>query len=97
LCIFRAGTSWHHPPQGRSADADQQFQQSIRRCVNSLALRPSADCLLQAGLRQGDPIKIIVGSDGRLRLEPLRQLDLLPMAAKLRALQANMPLTPSVV
>jgi antitoxin MazE len=97
LCIFRAGTFWHQPPQGRSTAANKHFQQSIRRCVNSLALRLPADCLLQAGLRQGDPIGIVVGSDGRLRLERLRQLDRTPQAAALRTLQATMPLTPSVV
>jgi antitoxin component of MazEF toxin-antitoxin module len=97
LCIFGAGTSWHHPPQGRSTAADQHFQQSIRRCVNSLALRLPADCQLQAGSRQGDPIEIFVGSDGPLRLEPLRQLDPTPLASKLTALQATMPLTPSVI
>ena len=84
-------------PQGRSADAGKHFQQSIRRWGNSLAVRLPADCLRQVGLREGDPIEIVVGSDGRLSIEPLRQLDRTPLAANLRALQATMPLTPSVI
>ncbi|MEA5417103.1 AbrB/MazE/SpoVT family DNA-binding domain-containing protein [Synechococcus sp. BA-132 BA5] len=84
-------------PQGRSADAGKHFQQAIRRWVNSLAVRLPADCLLQAGLREGDPIEIVVGPDGRLSLEPLRQLDRAALTADLRELQATMPLTPSVM
>jgi antitoxin MazE len=84
-------------PQGRSPDAGRHFQQAIRRWGNSLAVRLPADCLRQAGLREGDQIEILVGPDGRLRLEPLRQLDRSALAAELRQLQATMPLTPSVM
>ena len=84
-------------PQGRPAGAGKHFQQAIRRWGNSLAVRLPADCLLQAGLREGDQIEIVVGPDGRLSLEPLRQLDRSALAADLRLLQATMPLTPSVI
>jgi len=84
-------------PQGRPANAGKHFQQAIRRWGNSLAVRLPADCLLQAGLREGDQIEIVVGPDGRLSLEPLRQLDRSALAADLRLLQATMPLTPSVI
>jgi antitoxin MazE len=84
-------------PQGRSPDAGRHFQQAIRRWGNSLAVRLPADCLRQAGLREGDQIEIVVGPDGRLSLEPLRQLDRAALAADLRELQATMPLTPSVM
>ena len=87
----------HSRPQGKSADAGQHFQQRIRRWGNSLAVRLPADCLAQAGLREGDQIEIVVGPDGRLSLEPLRQLDRSALAAELRELQATMPLTPSVM
>jgi antitoxin MazE len=84
-------------PQGRSADEGQHFQQAIRRWGNSLAVRLPAECLRRAGLREGDPIEIVVGADGRLSLEPLRQLDRKALAADLRQLQATMPFTPSVI
>jgi antitoxin MazE len=86
--------SW---PQGASLDPGRHFQQTIRRWGNSLAVRHPTDCLSQAGLREGDQIEIVVGPDGRLRLEPLRQLDRSALAADLRELQATMPLTPSVM
>ena len=60
-------------------------------------MRLPADCLLQAGLREGDSIEIVVGPDGRLSLEPLRQLDRAALAADLREWQATMPLAPSVI
>jgi antitoxin MazE len=84
-------------PQDRSADPSQHFPQAIRRWGNSLAIRLPADCLRQAGLREGDQIDIVVGPDGRLSLEPLRRLDRSALAADLRQLQATMPLTPSVI
>ena len=84
-------------PQGRSADASQHFPQTIRRWGNSLVVRLPADCLRQAGLQEGDQIEIVVGPDGRLSLEPLRQLDRSALAADLRQLQATMPLTPEVI
>ncbi len=84
-------------PQVRSEDAGKHFQQAIRRWGNSLAVRLPADCLRQAGLREGDPIEIVVGPDGRLSLEPLRQMDRAALAADLRELQTTMPLTPSVM
>ena len=62
-----------------------------------MAVRLPADCLLQAGLREGDSIEIVVGPDGRLSLEPLRQLDRAALAADLREWQATMPLAPSVI
>ncbi|MEB3261703.1 MAG: AbrB/MazE/SpoVT family DNA-binding domain-containing protein [Cyanobacteriota bacterium] len=83
--------------QDRSADASQHFPQAIRRWWNSLAVRLPVDCLRQAGLREGDQIDIVVGPDGRLSLEPLRQLDRSALAADLRQLQVTMPLTPSVI
>ena len=61
-------------PQDRSADSSQHVPQAIRRRGNSLAVRLPADCLRQAGLQEGDQIDIVVASDGRLSLEPLRQL-----------------------
>ena len=87
----------HSRPHDRSADASQHFPQAIRRWGNSLAVRLPADCLRQAGLQEGDQIDIVVGSDGRLRLEPLRKLDRSVLATDLRQLQATMPLTPSVI
>ncbi|MCX5969227.1 MAG: AbrB/MazE/SpoVT family DNA-binding domain-containing protein [Cyanobacteria bacterium] len=84
-------------PQHRSADEGRHFQQTIRRWGNSLAVRLPADCLRQAGLQEGDQIEIVVGPDGRLSLEPLRQLDRSALAADLRQLQATMPLTPAVI
>ena len=84
-------------PQDRSADPSQHFPQAIRRWGNSLAIRLPADCLRQAGLREGDQIDIVVGPDGRLSLEPLRRLDRSALAADLRQLQATMPFTPSVI
>jgi antitoxin MazE len=84
-------------PHDRSADTSQHFPQAIRRWGNSLAIRLPADCLRQAGLREGDQIDIVVGPDGRLSLEPLRRLDRSSLATDLRQLQATMPLTPSVI
>ena len=84
-------------PQDRSADGSQHFPQAIRRWGNSLAVRLPADCLRQAGLREGDQIDIVVGPDGRLILEPLRKLDRSALATELRQLQATMPLSPSVI
>ena len=84
-------------PQNRFADEGRHFQQAIRRWGNSLAVRLPADCLRQAGLREGDQIEIVIGPDGRLSLEPLRQLDRSALATDLRDLQATMPLTPSVM
>lgn len=84
-------------PSRRQQDPVRHFQQSIRRWGNSLAIRIPADCLRQAGLREGDPIEIVVGDDGRLSLEPLQRMDRSALAADLRQLQASMPLTPSVI
>jgi antitoxin MazE len=84
-------------PQDRSAEAGRHFQQAIRRWGNSLALRLPADCLRQAGLEEGDRVEIVVGPDGHLSLQPLRQLDRAAFTADLRELQAAMPLTPSVI
>ncbi len=87
------------PPQPgqRAEEPDRRVQQAIRRWGNSLAVRIPAECLRQAGLREGDPIEIVVGADGRLRLEPLQRLDRRALAADLRQLQATMPITPSVM
>ena len=84
-------------PQGSSLDPGRHFQQTICRWGNSLAVRLPADCLRQAGLREGDQIEIVVAPDGRLSLEPLRQLDRSALIDDLRELQATMPLTPSVM
>lgn len=78
-------------------DAGRDFDQAIRRWINSLAVRRPAECLRQAGLLEGDPIEIVVAPDGQLNLEPLRRLDRLSLAADLRQLQARMPLTPSAI
>ncbi len=83
--------------QTRSPDAGKHFHQAIRRWGNSLAVRFPADCLRLAGLREGDQIEIVVGPDGRLSLEPLRQLDRSALVDDLRELQATMPITPSVM
>ena len=83
--------------QARSTDAGKHFHQAIRRWGNSLAVRLPADCLRQAGLLEGDQIEIVVAPDGRLSLEPLRQLDRSALVDDLRELQATMPLTPSVM
>ena len=83
--------------QASSPDAAKHFPQAIRRWGNSLAVRLPADCLRQAGLREGDQIDLVVGPDGRLSLEPLRQLDRAALVADLRALQDTMPPTPSVI
>ena len=80
-----------------SVDSGLHFQQAIRRWGNSLAIRLPADCLREAGLREGDQIKIVVGGDGRLSLQPLQQLDRSALAADLRLMQTAMPLTPSVI
>ena len=101
-CIDTAGKIQGGPvtesmAQNHPVDTGRHFQQAIRRWGNSLAVRLPADCLRQAGLREGDQIEIVVGPDGRLSLEPLRQLDRSALAAVLRELQATMPLTPSVV
>ncbi|MGA1304488.1 MAG: AbrB/MazE/SpoVT family DNA-binding domain-containing protein [Cyanobium sp.] len=84
-------------PDTRTAGAGDHFPQAIRRWGNSLAVRLPADCLRQAGLREGDQVAIVVGPDGRLSLEPLQQLDRTELANDLRRLQATMPLTPSVM
>jgi antitoxin MazE len=84
-------------PESPTADPGRHFQQAIRRWGNSLAVRLPADCLRQAGLREGDQIEIVVGTDGRLSLEPVRRLDRSALAADLRRLQTTMPLTPSVI
>ncbi|MFN9660790.1 MAG: AbrB/MazE/SpoVT family DNA-binding domain-containing protein [Cyanobacteriota bacterium] len=84
-------------PQDCSADAGQHFPQAIRRWGNSLAVRLPADGLRQAGLQEGDQIDIVVGSDGRLSLEPLCKLDRSALATDLRQLQVTIPLTPSVI
>jgi antitoxin MazE len=83
--------------ESQPADTGRHFQQAIRRWGNSLAVRLPADCLRQAGLREGDQIEIVVGSDGRLSLEPLHKLDRSALVADLRQLQATLPLTPSVM
>ena len=95
--IGRGGSLTQSQPEARSADAGRHFQQAIRRWGNSLAVRLPADCLRQAGLREGDQIEIVVGEDGRLSLKPLRQLDRSALAADLRRLQASMSLTPAVI
>lgn len=83
--------------QGLSADAGRNYQQAIRRWGNSLAVRLPAECLRQAGLREGDQIEIVVGEGGRLSLEAVRRLDRSALAADLRRLLTTMPLTPSVI
>ena len=83
--------------ESENGGAGRHFPQAIRRWGNSLAVRLPADCLRQAGLREGDQIAIVVGPDGRLSLEPLRQLDRTELANDLRRLQATMPHTPSVI
>lgn len=75
----------------------KRFQQAIRRWGNSLAVPLPADCLRQAGLQEGDPVEILVGSDGRLTLAPLQRLDRRAFAAELRQGQAGQPPTPSVI
>ena len=74
-----------------------QFQQAIRRWGNSLAVRLPADCLRTAGLQEGDPVEILVGSDGRITLAPLQRLDRAAFAAELRQQQAGLPITRSVI
>ncbi|KAF0652393.1 growth regulator [Cyanobium sp. Copco_Reservoir_LC18] len=101
-----APSSRSQPPQPRSdrpqpdqrADGTgRRVKQGIRRWGNSLAVRIPAECLRQAGLREGDPIEIVVGPDGRLGLEPLQRLDRRALVADLRQLQASMPITPAVI
>jgi len=89
--------SVHPQPGQRAEDSGRRVQQAIRRWGNSLAVRIPAECLRQAGLREGDPIEIVVGDDGRLSLEPLQRLDRRALASDLRQLQASMPITPSVI
>ncbi|MCP9837895.1 AbrB/MazE/SpoVT family DNA-binding domain-containing protein [Cyanobium sp. N.Huapi 1H5] len=89
--------SVHPQPGQRAEEPGRRVQQAIRRWGNSLAVRIPAECLRQAGLREGDPIEIVVGADGRLSLEPLQRLDRRALAADLRQLQATMPTTPSVI
>lgn len=84
-------------PQDQSVDASRHFPQAIRRWGNSLAVRLPADCLRQAGLREGDQIEIVVGPRGRLSLEPLKRLDRSALATDLRQLQSTMPLSPAVI
>ncbi|MDM7938558.1 MAG: AbrB/MazE/SpoVT family DNA-binding domain-containing protein [Cyanobium sp. CZS 48M] len=84
-------------PSTHSVDAGRRFQQVIRRWGNSLAVRLPADCLRQAGLREGDQIEIVVGPDGRLSLEPVERLERFTLVAELRQPQTTMPLTPSVI
>jgi len=84
-------------PDQKAEEPGRRVQQAIRRWGNSLAVRIPAECLRQAGLREGDPIEIVVGADGRLSLEPLQRLDRRALAADLRQLQATMPITPSVI
>lgn len=84
-------------PSQRAEETGRRVQQAIRRWGNSLAVRIPAECLRQAGLREGDPIEIVVGPDGRLSLEPLQRLDRRALASDLRQLQATMPITPSVI
>ena len=81
----------------QSIDSGLHFQQAIRRWGKSLAIRLPADCLREAGLREGNQITIVVGGDGRLSLQPLQQLDRSALAADLRQMQTTMPLTPSVI
>jgi antitoxin MazE len=81
----------------QSIDSGLHFQQAIRRWGKSLAIRLPADCLREAGLREGNQITIVVGGDGRLSLQPLQQLDRSALAADLRQMQTAMPLTPSVI
>ncbi len=69
----------------------------IRRWAKSLAVRLPAECLRQAGLREGDQIEIVVGPDGRLSLEPVQRLDRFALVADLRQLQTTLPLTPAVI
>lgn len=84
-------------PSQRAEETGRRVQQTIRRWGNSLAVRIPAECLRQAGLREGDPVEIVVGDDGRLSLEPLQRLDRRALASDLRQLQASMPITPSVI
>ena len=78
-------------------DSAEPFHQAIRRWGNSLAVRLPADCLRQAGLKEGDQITIAVEANGRLTLAPLKQQDRAALASDLRRLQATMPITPSVI
>lgn len=80
-----------------SVDNGRHFQQAIRRWGKGLAIRLPADCLREAGLREEDQLAIVVGGDGRLRLQPLQRLDRPALTADLRQMQASMPLTPSVI
>ena len=96
-CWRPSGVLTQSEPQDPSVDASRHFPQAIRRWGNSLAVRLPADCLRQAGLREGDQIEIVVGPGGRLSLEPLKRLDRAAFTAELRKLQATMPLTPAVM
>lgn len=75
----------------------RRYRQAIRRWGNSLALRLPADCLRQAGLREGDELEICIEPDGRLRLKPVRHLDRQALVADLRQFHASLPTTPSVM
>ncbi len=84
-------------PDQKAAEPGRRVQQAIRRWGNSLAFRIPAECLRQAGLREGELTEIVVGADARLSLEPLQRLDRRALAADLRQMQATMPITTSVI
>lgn len=84
-------------PSNHSVDVGRRSQQVTYRWGNSLAVRLPAESLRQAGLMGGDQIEIVVGSDGRLSLEPVQRPDRFALVADLRQLQTTLPLTPSVI
>ena len=74
-----------------------RFHQSIHRWGNSLAVLLPADCLRRAGLKEGDPLNVVITAEGHLRLEPLPRYDRKTIAEQLRQRQIRMQVTPSVI
>lgn len=64
---------------------------------NSLAIRLPKECVLAAGLREGDAIEAEVTSVGEIKLTPAQSFDKAAFLSRLRKLRARMPMTATTV
>jgi len=64
---------------------------------NSLAVRLPVECILAAGLKEGDTVEAEVSPAGEIRLTPSQPFDKTAFLKRLRKLRSGMPMTEATV
>ena len=73
------------------------MQSNIARWGNSLAVRLPADQIKALGLREGAAVEVTLTPAGEIRITPAQPFDKTAFITRLKAAQARMPESSSVI